>query len=175
MDMTDFFYSANKPSSYMVLSESGRAYYNRRPRVVELLVPMCCNKCEEKIQEIMLDIEGVTGVTVNPITQRVTVSGYVDALRILKRARKVDKHSQLLLLPEASSPRKHHHRSGYWPSSYEISCSLKHRPPVHPTSYNCYKPAHAGHDVHAPRFEGSDSRVITNPCYVKYFEPNYLH
>lgn len=167
--MSEFFYSAKEPS-YIVMGEDGRAHYGRRPRVVELLVPMCCTKCEEKVRENMLELEGVQGVIVDPTTQRVTVTGFVDPLRTLKKARKVKRDSQLLsgdqLIPSSSK----HHRSEYRyrPSAYQAaSSSFVHEPSSYQTSYHRHTPSSYGHHVVRPSY---DEMVITNPCYVKLIE-----
>lgn len=84
-------------SSYF--SDSIRGYghggYGQHASVVELLVPMCCTKCEEKVNENMLELRGVQGVMVDLQRQRVVVTGFVDPLKALKAARKVKKDSQL--------------------------------------------------------------------------------
>lgn len=176
MEMNEFFYSSNQPS-YVVMSESGRAYYGRRPRVVELLVPMCCTKCEEKVRESLVSLEGVQRVLVNPSTQLVTVTGFVDPLRALKKVRKVKKNSQLLSHDSSAKypSSMKNSRSEYRTSSYQAPMPYRyhHRPaPVYQTSYNRHTPSIAQRVHYAPRpmYDDIDSRVITNPRYFKHIE-----
>lgn len=69
--------------------------FGHRASVVELIVPMCCTKCEEKVRENMLELRGVQRVIVDLQRQRVVVMGYVDPLKALKAAKKVKRDSQL--------------------------------------------------------------------------------
>ena len=76
--------------------DSARGYgFGHRASVVELIVPMCCTKCEEKVRENMLELRGVQRVIVDLQRQRVVVMGYVDPLKALKAAKKVKKDSHL--------------------------------------------------------------------------------
>lgn len=128
----------------------------------------------EKVRENMFELEGVQDVMVNPATQRVTVTGFVDPMRTLKKARKVKWNSQLLsgdhLIPASS---KRHHRSEYRrrASAYQappVSASGFVHQPASPyqSSYNLRAPASYGHAVRL----SYDEMVITNPCYVKHIE-----
>ena len=56
--------------------------------VLELRVPMCCEKCREKVKEELEELEGVRGVICDQYNQRVTVTGFVDPLRALKKVKK---------------------------------------------------------------------------------------
>lgn len=171
MDMGEFFLPSREPS-YVVMSESsGRPYYvGSRPRVVELLVPMCCTKCEEKVREILLELEGVQGLVVDPTSQRVTVTGFVDPLRTLRKARKVKKDAQLLSGDRLmASPKLV--RSEYRPSNSSYSSFVQPTSEYH-TSYYQHSPQSYGYNhVMRPSY---DEMVITNPCYVKHVQaPEY--
>lgn len=178
--MGEFFLSSKEPS-YIVMSEdSGRPYYvGRRPRVVELLVPMCCTKCEEKVRENMLELEGVQSLVVDPMAQRVTVSGFVDPLRTLKKARKVKKDSQLLSGDRLISTTKHHRSEYVRPSAYQPSSTsfVQQQYPTastYQTSLNRVHATSSGYNhVLRPSY---DEMVVANPCYFKHMEPTeYWH
>jgi copper chaperone CopZ len=62
--------------------------------VLELRVPMCCEKCREKVKEELEELEGVQSVICDQYNQRVTVTGFVDPLRALKKVKKVKKKSE---------------------------------------------------------------------------------
>jgi copper chaperone CopZ len=67
--------------------------------VVKLLVPMCCTKCEEKVKEQLMAVQGVHQVFCDSRSQRgslVIVTGCADPQRVLKKARKVKKGSELI-------------------------------------------------------------------------------
>lgn len=44
---------------------------------IDLKVPMCCAKCEEKVREELLDVEGVYSVVCDQHCQKVTVTGII--------------------------------------------------------------------------------------------------
>ncbi len=62
--------------------------------VLELTVPMCCAKCEEKVKEELEELSGVRNVITDQSNQKVTVIGHVDPLLALKKVKKVKKKSQ---------------------------------------------------------------------------------
>lgn len=54
---------------------------------------MCCEKCEEKVKEELEELDGVRDVICDQYNQRVTVTGFVDPLKALRKVRKVKKKS----------------------------------------------------------------------------------
>jgi len=67
--------------------------HNTTLPVLELTVPMCCEKCQEKVKEALEEEEGVRDVICDQYNQRVTVTGFVDPLKVLRRVKKVKKKS----------------------------------------------------------------------------------
>ncbi|CAK9203912.1 unnamed protein product [Sphagnum troendelagicum] len=64
---------------------------------IDLKVPMCCAKCEEKVREELLDVEGVYSVVCDQHCQKVTVTGNynsVDPLHLLKKVKRIKKNSK---------------------------------------------------------------------------------
>jgi len=61
--------------------------------VLELTVPMCCEKCQEKVKEELEELDGVRDVICDQYNQRVTVTGFVDPLKALRKVKKVKKKS----------------------------------------------------------------------------------
>lgn len=183
-------------SPYFTNSLSYGGYGHRVP-VVELIVPMCCTKCQEKIRENMLELRGVQSVIADLQTQRVVVTGFVDPIKVLKKAKRVKRDSMLYTgtttagyggaeyLPSVSKYRRSEYRpSLYRTSSYELprpsvyrTSSLDYQPPVYRTSYHQYTPSYGQSYVHRP-LVGSNyidgySPVITNPHYFKHVESEY--
>jgi copper chaperone CopZ len=66
---------------------------NTKLPVLELTVPMCCEKCEEKVKEELEELDGVRDVICDQYNQRVTVTGFVDPLKALRKVKKVKKKS----------------------------------------------------------------------------------
>jgi copper chaperone CopZ len=67
--------------------------HNTTLPIMELTVPMCCEKCQEKVKEALEEVEGVRNVICDQYNQRVTVTGFVDPLKVLRRAKRVKKKS----------------------------------------------------------------------------------
>jgi copper chaperone CopZ len=61
--------------------------------VLLLKVPMCCDKCEEKVREELNELPGVQTIECDQSNQKVTVTGHVDPILALKQVKKVKKKS----------------------------------------------------------------------------------
>uniref|UniRef100_A0ACD6ADZ1 Uncharacterized protein n=1 Tax=Avena sativa TaxID=4498 RepID=A0ACD6ADZ1_AVESA len=57
----------------------------RQLETVEMKVRIDCEGCESKIRKTLEGMDGVTGVEVVPRQNRVTVTGYVDAAKVMRR------------------------------------------------------------------------------------------
>ncbi|CAK9213857.1 unnamed protein product [Sphagnum troendelagicum] len=53
--------------------------------VLLLKVPMCCDKCEEKVREELNELPGVQTIVCDQSNQKVTVTGHVDPILALKQ------------------------------------------------------------------------------------------
>jgi len=185
---------------YMHQAHAGGSYgYGRRVPVVELVVPMCCSKCQEKVRENMLELRGVQSVRTDLRTQRVLVTGFVDPIKALKKAKKVKKDA-MLTTPSSSSSAyggpdsynlSKYRRSEYRPSlqyrpspapMYRTSSLEFHRPAssVYRTSYNQVAPSYGHTYLHRPMMESSFvhdpyNQIITNPHYMKHLESDYYY
>ena len=86
-------------------SYSGGGGYDASLPVHELMVPMCCDKCVEKVEEELGEVEGVRHVSCDQYKQRVRIVGSnIDIARALKKAEKaVSKKCELLNSSETSS------------------------------------------------------------------------
>lgn len=129
------------------------------PSGLELMVPMCCSKCEEKVREALLELNGVEAVFCDPLTQRVTVSGFVDPMRALKKVRKFKKHAQLLS-----------------PAAAQVGDYIPVAPSKYRASYREYTPSYIGREsyLHWPTYGGDGySNVVTNPYYFKHIQTEY--
>jgi copper chaperone CopZ len=80
------------PADYHGDNYSGR----NRMSTVELMVPMCCTKCEAQVRAVLMAMEGVRDVVTDPYTQRVIVTGYaVDPMRALRQVKHVNENAAL--------------------------------------------------------------------------------
>ncbi|KAF8779833.1 hypothetical protein HU200_002098 [Digitaria exilis] len=91
----------------------------RRPlQVVELRVRMDCERCEREVKKALSGMRGVQHVEVSRLQQKVTVTGEVDPLEVLWRARSTGKKAE---------PWAHHQNApgGYYyaPALYGIGAA----------------------------------------------------
>ncbi|KAG0600491.1 hypothetical protein M758_11G038500 [Ceratodon purpureus] len=62
-------------------------------QTVHFMVPLCCEKCESRVKEQLLDLDDVQRVTCDQWSQKVTVTSSIAADRLLKRLQKIKKRS----------------------------------------------------------------------------------
>lgn len=55
---------------------------------------MCCPKCEEKVREELSELDGVYEISVDQLSERVTVIGFVDPFQALRKMKRIKKKSQ---------------------------------------------------------------------------------
>ncbi|XP_061338351.1 heavy metal-associated isoprenylated plant protein 21-like [Gastrolobium bilobum] len=60
-------------------------------QTVEIKVKMDCDGCERRVRNAVATMKGVKSVDINRKQSRVTVNGYVDANKVLKRVRRTGK------------------------------------------------------------------------------------
>nr|GFC67456.1 heavy metal-associated isoprenylated plant protein 21-like [Tanacetum cinerariifolium] len=76
-----------------VTSTSTRS--RRKPmQTVEIKVKMDCDGCERRVKNAVKSIKGVKTVDVNRKQSRVTVSGYVEPNKVLKRVKSTGKRAE---------------------------------------------------------------------------------
>ncbi|GAV75825.1 HMA domain-containing protein [Cephalotus follicularis] len=67
----------------------------RKPmQTVEIKVKMDCDGCERRVKNAVTSMKGVKSVYVNRKQSRVTVSGYVDPNKVLKRVKRTGKRAE---------------------------------------------------------------------------------
>lgn len=64
-------------------------------QTVELKVRMDCEGCERKINKVLSSMSGVQTVDINRKMQKVTVSGYVEPNKVLKKVKRTGKRAEL--------------------------------------------------------------------------------
>ncbi|CAM6039965.1 unnamed protein product [Sphagnum compactum] len=123
MSMNDMYYRTSEPTWLVNHSLHDPSFYNPRQQVqhhrgaavllqqqmmprytsythhgvplVEIFVPVCCSKCEEKVRDELLELRGVESVMIDQQLQKVIVTGFVDPLRALKKLKKVKKVAEM--------------------------------------------------------------------------------
>ncbi|XP_008812723.1 heavy metal-associated isoprenylated plant protein 23-like [Phoenix dactylifera] len=75
---------------------SSRRHRKRKQfQTVELKVRMDCDGCELKVKNALSSMKGVKSVDINRKQQKVTVSGYVEQHKVLKKAQSTGKKAEI--------------------------------------------------------------------------------
>ncbi|KAL7600654.1 heavy metal-associated isoprenylated plant protein 23 [Lactuca sativa] len=79
------------------LMSSGHKQKKKKQQLqtVDLKVRMDCDGCELKVKKALSSLSGVKKVEINRKQQKVTVSGYVEANKVLKKAKSTGKKSEI--------------------------------------------------------------------------------
>ncbi|KAH9541391.1 hypothetical protein CY35_14G061600 [Sphagnum magellanicum] len=135
---------------------------------MDLMVIMCCDKCEEKVKEEIQEVDGVQHVFTDQTRSSVVVYGYADSTEVVRKAKKVHRRAQLLqsVTTAASCSDQyygHDHYAGYnsTPYRYERSrTSSDHN--YHGSSSSIDNYSHglpwSPHDYHQPSTYASTTR-----------------
>ncbi|ONI31629.1 hypothetical protein PRUPE_1G323000 [Prunus persica] len=80
-------------SDYFTISKPRR---KRKPmQTVEIKVKMDCDGCERKVKNAVSNMKGAKQVEVNRKQSRVTVTGYVEPNKVLKKVKSTGKKAEL--------------------------------------------------------------------------------
>ncbi|KAG1334529.1 heavy metal-associated isoprenylated plant protein 23 [Cocos nucifera] len=74
---------------------SGHKHKKKRLQTVELKVRMDCDGCELKVKKAVSSMKGVQSVDINRKQQKVTVVGYVEPNKVLKKAQSTGKKAEI--------------------------------------------------------------------------------
>ncbi|WRX08442.1 Heavy metal-associated domain [Theobroma cacao] len=79
-----------------LMSSSGHKYKKKKQlQTVELKVRMDCDGCELKVKKALASLSGVKSVNINRKQQKVTVTGYVETNKVLKKAKSTGKRAEI--------------------------------------------------------------------------------
>lgn len=73
----------------------GHKKKRKQLQTVELKVRMDCEGCELKVKNALSSLKGVQSVDINRKQQKVTVVGYVEASKVLKKAQSTGKKAEI--------------------------------------------------------------------------------
>ncbi|KAL3696839.1 hypothetical protein R1sor_010915 [Riccia sorocarpa] len=62
---------------------------------VELRMPSLTDECEDRVQQKLIAVDGISTVHIDVTRQKVTVKGTVQAATVLAKAKKIMPHTQL--------------------------------------------------------------------------------
>ncbi|KAF5458106.1 hypothetical protein F2P56_022166 [Juglans regia] len=78
-----------------LMASSHKHKKKKQLQTVELKVRMDCDGCELKVKKALSSLRGVRSVDISRKQQKVTVTGYVEASRVLKRAKSTGKKTEI--------------------------------------------------------------------------------
>ncbi|KAF2293089.1 hypothetical protein P3X46_018437 [Hevea brasiliensis] len=79
-----------------LVGSSGHKHKKKKQlQTVELKVRMDCDGCELKVKNALSSLSGVKKVEINRKQQKVTVTGYVDSNKVLKKAKSTGKKAEI--------------------------------------------------------------------------------
>ncbi|KAL6959302.1 Heavy metal-associated isoprenylated plant protein 23 [Sarracenia purpurea var. burkii] len=78
-----------------LMSSSHKHKKRKQLQTVELKVRMDCDGCELKVKNALSSLSGVKSVEINRKQQKATVTGYVEASKVLKKAKSTGKKAEI--------------------------------------------------------------------------------
>ncbi|KAL2524252.1 Heavy metal transport/detoxification superfamily protein [Abeliophyllum distichum] len=105
--------------------------------IVEMRVHMDCLGCKNKIEKALKKLDGVDNVDVDMYKQKVTVTGWAEQKKVLKRVRKTGRKAELWPFPYNQ---EHHDYAQHYYNQYYTN------PANYYSTYNYRKHGYNGHD-----------------------------
>ncbi|KAK9134338.1 hypothetical protein Syun_013668 [Stephania yunnanensis] len=78
-----------------ILSSRHKHKKKKQFQTVEIKVKMDCDGCEHKIKKALSSMSGVKSVEINRKQSKVTVNGYVEANKVLKKVKATGKKAEI--------------------------------------------------------------------------------
>ncbi|KAM7275072.1 hypothetical protein ACFE04_016938 [Oxalis oulophora] len=79
-----------------LMASSGHSKKKKKQfQTVELKIKMDCDGCERKVKNALSSLSGVKSVEINRKQHKVTVTGYVEASKVLKKAKSTGKKAEI--------------------------------------------------------------------------------
>ncbi|GAY62224.1 hypothetical protein WN944_023607 [Citrus x changshan-huyou] len=80
-----------------LMGSSGHKHKKKKKQLqtVDLKVRMDCDGCELKVKNAVSSLSGVKSVEINRKQQKVSVTGYVEANKVLKKAKSTGKRAEI--------------------------------------------------------------------------------
>ncbi|XP_024377810.1 uncharacterized protein [Physcomitrium patens] len=110
----------------------------------EFRVPMCCSKCEEKVREELLELQGVCDIFTDQLSERVAVTDFVNPYHALKKMKRIKKKSNFW---DESEPSQRH--------SHMQNSHKKHK-------------SHGHHSSHTKHHSRQETSYRSNSSQVSY-------
>lgn len=139
------------------------------PKGLVLNVPMCCDKCVEKVRRSLEDLEGVREVILDQYQQLVTISGDVDPEKALRRVRRVKKRSRFWRMATQPLAYSGSPATGQVLATKPVLNSLR-APGYHTSAYR----APVNRYMSPTRYNSSYSRAYSSPYIDSAYRSGYV-
>ncbi|XP_058773941.1 heavy metal-associated isoprenylated plant protein 28-like [Vicia villosa] len=101
--------------------------------IIEMRVHMDCPGCENKVKNALQKMKGVDDIEIDIKLQKVTVNGYADQKKVLKKVRKTGLRAELWQLPHTTESQNQYHQQ------HHINGPIQNYASQPSSSYNYYK------------------------------------
>ncbi|KAJ0250801.1 Heavy metal-associated isoprenylated plant protein 28 [Hirschfeldia incana] len=147
-------------------------------QTIEMRVHMDCVGCESRVKSALQKMRGVDEVEIDMVQQKVTVTGYADQKKVLKKVRKTGRRAELWQLPfnpDHSSLLGGGSTStngGYFYNPHGCNGPINHHAPVPGSSYNYYKHGYDSNDYSSYQHHPVHASIFSHQAGSKFSDEN---
>ncbi|KAL0654493.1 hypothetical protein Bca4012_097184 [Brassica carinata] len=145
---------------------------------IEMRVHMDCVGCESRVKSALQKMRGVDEVEIDMVQQKVTVTGYADQKKVLKKVRKTGRRAELWQLPfnpDHSSllgGGSNSTNGGYFYNPHGCNGPINHHAPVPGSSYNYYKHGYDSNDYSSYQHHPVHASIFSHQAGSKFSDEN---
>ncbi|KAL0884525.1 hypothetical protein Bca101_008506 [Brassica carinata] len=155
-----------------------RLYTLYKQKTIEMRVHMDCVGCESRVKSALQKMRGVDEVDIDMVQQKVTVTGYADQKKVLKKVRKTGRRAELWQLPfnpDHSSllgGGSNSTNGGYFYNPHGCNGPINHHAPVPGSSYNYYKHGYDSNDYSSYQHHPVHASIFSHQAGSKFSDEN---
>ncbi|KAL8468235.1 hypothetical protein ACS0TY_031468 [Phlomoides rotata] len=127
--------------------------------IVEMRVHMDCPGCETKIMKALSKLDGVDNIDIDMNLQKVTVTGWADQKKVLKRVRKTGRKAELW----PYNPEYHAYYSRYYGSPPNNYSAYGYNSNSSPPDYFMAEPAASTYNYRKHGYNGHEHGYYQQP------------
>ncbi|KAK4846825.1 hypothetical protein QYF36_022336 [Acer negundo] len=134
--------------------------------ITEMRVHMDCAGCESKVKSTLQKLKGVDEVEIDMGMQKVTVTGYADQKKVLRKVRKTGRRAELWQLP-------YNPEHENYISQQQCNGPVSYYAPQPSSSYNYYKHGYDSQNNHGYyNYPTHSSSIFSNQTGSKFSDEN---
>ncbi|XP_010485988.1 PREDICTED: heavy metal-associated isoprenylated plant protein 20-like [Camelina sativa] len=142
---------------------------------IEMRVHMDCVGCESRVKNTLQKMRGVDEVEIDMMQQKVTVTGYADQKKVLKKVRKTGRRAELWQLPynpDHLGGGGSSSNGGYLYNPQGCNGPINHAAPVPTSSYNYYKHGYDSNEYSSYRHHPVHASIFSHQTGAKFSDEN---